>query len=185
MKRAIVIIVVLAAGGALGWWLLNRSRPAPAPEETATATVRRGDIELLVEATGSIESNQDVEIKSKASGEVMKLPYDVSDRVPKYVEGSNEGKALLVQLDAVDELRVVQRAKAQADAAEARLGLANHGIAECVSVRCGGCKGRPGQSAAAWSAATSWPGTPSACGHGPPLQDARRSCRRTDAVSYG
>ena len=124
MKRAIVIIVILAAAGALGWWLLHEKKPSLAPKATATATVRRGDIELLVEATGSIESNQDVEIKSKASGEVMKLPYDVSDRVPKYVEDGNEDKALLVQLDAVDESRSVQRATAQADAAEARLGQA-------------------------------------------------------------
>jgi len=124
MKRAIVIIVILAAVGALGWWLVDRSKTSIEPKETATATVRRGDIELLVEATGSIESNQDVEMKSKASGEVIKLPRDVSGRVPKYVQGRNEDKALLVQLDAVDESRSVQRAKAQADAAEARLSQA-------------------------------------------------------------
>ncbi len=124
MKRAIVIIVILVAGGALGWWLLARNKPPEKPEQTPTATVRRGDIELMVEASGSIESNQDVEIKSKASGEVMKLPYGVSDRVPRYVPSKNEDKALLVQLDAVDELRVVQRAQAQVDAAGARLAQA-------------------------------------------------------------
>ena len=129
MKRAIVIIVILAAVGALGWWLVNRSNPALDPKDTPTATVRRGDIELLVEATGSIESNQDVEIKSKASGEVMKLPYDVSDRVPKYIEGQNEDKALLVELDAVDESRNVQRAKAQANASQARLNQAQENLA--------------------------------------------------------
>jgi len=129
MKRAIVIIVILAAGGFLGWWLLGRNKPSDTPEAAPTTTVRRGDIELLVEATGSIESNQDVEIKSKASGEVMKLPYDVSDRVPKYVEGRNEDKALLVELDAVDESRNVLRAKAQADASEARLSQARENLA--------------------------------------------------------
>ena len=129
MKRAIVIIVLLAGVGALAWWLVGGQQPAPAGKPTVTAKVHRGDIELLVEATGSVESNQDVEIKSKASGEVIKLPHDVSGRVPKYAAGKNEDEALLVQLDPVDESRRVQRARANTDAAAARLSQAQASLA--------------------------------------------------------
>lgn len=121
MKNAIIVILILAAVVLLGWWLLQGPGDEKPAEATVTAKVRRGDIELRVEATGSVESNQDVEIKSKASGEVIKLPYDVSDRVPAYVPGENEAEALLVRLDPVDEDRTVQRAKAEADAAKARV----------------------------------------------------------------
>ena len=129
MKRAIVVILVLAAGGTLAWWLVVRQQAAPAAKPTVTAKVHRGDIELMVDATGSVESNQDVEIKSKASGEVIKLPHDVSARVPKYVPGKNEAEALLVQLDPIDESRRVQRARAEADAATARLSQAQANLA--------------------------------------------------------
>jgi HlyD family secretion protein len=129
MKRAIVIIVLLAGGGALAWWLVGREKPAPPAKPAVTAKVHRGDIELMVDATGSVESNQDVEIKSKASGEVIKLPHDVSDRVPKYAPGKNEAEALLVQLDPVDESRRVQRARANTDAAAARLSQAQASLA--------------------------------------------------------
>ncbi len=129
MKRAIAVILVLAGAGALVWWLIGREKPAPAEKPTVMARVHRGDIELMVDATGSVESNQDVEIKSKASGEVIKLPHDVSDRVPKYVPGKNEDEALLVQLDPVDESRRVQRAKAEADASAARLSQAQANLA--------------------------------------------------------
>lgn len=129
MKRAIVIIVLLAGVGAVAWWLLARERAAPPAKPTVTAKVHRGDIELLVDATGSVESNQDVEIKSKASGEVIKLPHDVSDRVPKYAPGKNEDEALLVRLDPIDESRRVQRARADADAAAARLSQAQANLA--------------------------------------------------------
>jgi HlyD family secretion protein len=129
MKRAIVIILLLAGVGALAWWLVRREQAAPPAKPAVTAKVHRGDIELLVDATGSVESNQDVEIKSKASGEVIKLPHDVSDRVPKYVPGKNEDEALLVRLDPIDESRRVQRAKAEADAATARLNQAQANLA--------------------------------------------------------
>jgi HlyD family secretion protein len=117
MKKVLIILVL--AGVGLGvWWVWKRSAaPPPAPPPIRTAKVVRGDIELHVEAAGSIESDLDVDVKSKASGEVILLPHDVSDRVPKHVPGQNDEASLLAALDPTDETRNVQRTQAARDAA--------------------------------------------------------------------
>ena len=65
MKTWIVILALLLAGGAGVWtWQQGQARqdqPAPVP----TARVVRGELTLYVEATGSVESNLDVDVKSK------------------------------------------------------------------------------------------------------------------------
>ncbi len=121
MKTWIVILALLLAGGAGVWaWQQGQARqdqPAPVP----TARVVRGELTLYVEATGSVESNLDVDVKSKASGKVLELPRDVGDRVPQHVPGQNDAQALLAALDPVDENRKVERARAARDAAAAAL----------------------------------------------------------------
>ena len=57
--------------------------------------------------------NLEVEIKCKASGEIVKLPFDVSAPVKK--------GDLLVQLDPVDEERSVRRAEVSLAVSKARL----------------------------------------------------------------
>ena len=133
MKRLIIVAVVLLLVGLVTWLALRGRSAAPAPAPPPpTAKVQRGNILLTVEATGSVESNLDVEIKSKASGEVIELPYDVSDRVPKFVPGRNDKDALLVALEPIDEQRNVQRAEALHDAARARLEQSRQNLAIAV-----------------------------------------------------
>ncbi len=123
----VLVVLVLVAGGAA--WLLLRGGPDAAAEAPPpTVRVERGDIVLTVEATGSVASNLDVDIKSKASGRIVSLPYDVSDRVPRHEPGENDEAALVVALDPVDEQRQVQRARSQRDAAEARLRQAEENL---------------------------------------------------------
>jgi HlyD family secretion protein len=83
-------------------------------------SVSRGDIRQVVETTGRVESNLDVEIKCKASGEVTALPYDISDSVQK--------GGLLVELDPVDEKRSVKQAEVQLSASKARLDQAGQNL---------------------------------------------------------
>lgn len=74
-----------------------------------TAVVDRQDITVTVEANGSIEPINVIEVKSKASGQIMKMPVDVGSSVTP-----NE---LLVQIDQRD-------VKNQFDQAQAALGAA-------------------------------------------------------------
>lgn len=74
-----------------------------ADDKPEIVTVQKGDIRVIVEATGRVVPDQEVEIKCKASGEIIQLPVDVSDVVKK--------GDLLLQLDPEDEERSVKRAK--------------------------------------------------------------------------
>ena len=124
MKRAALILVSLVVVGGVGWGLWRRgAAPKDGKGDRAkpkAVKVRRGSIRVVVETTGCVVADREVEIKCKASGEVTKLPVDVSDPVRK--------GDLLVQLDPDDEERSVKLAKinlrvSQAKLAQAKLGL--------------------------------------------------------------
>ena len=59
-----------------------------------TVTVKRQDMVIDVSATGEIEAIREIEIKSKASGKILRLPVEEGDAV-------NAG-ALLAQIDTAD-----------------------------------------------------------------------------------
>lgn len=121
MKKAIVAVVVLAlaAVAAYVFWWRPQSDTAAAPPPV-TAKVHRGTLRLTVPSTGRVVSNLDVDIKCKASGEIMRLPYDVSDTVKK--------DTLLVELDPIDEQRILKQAEAALEASQARLAAARQSL---------------------------------------------------------
>lgn len=122
MKKLLVLIVILAlaAGAGYAWkkgMIFQRVDAAEKQQEAApTLKVSRGTIDLRVSTTGKVVSNLDVEIKSKASGQIIKLPYDISDKV--------SSGALLAELDPVDENRNVILTEAALTSAKARLAQA-------------------------------------------------------------
>jgi HlyD family secretion protein len=131
MKKVIVAVFLaaLAAGGA---WACYRYAGGSGTSSAASAKGRGGpertvvkaeksSLRVTVSATGRVVSNLDVEIKCKASGEVISLPFDVSDRVKK--------GDLLVELDPADERRAVRLAQVSLAASEARLAQARANLA--------------------------------------------------------
>jgi HlyD family secretion protein len=76
-------------------------------------TVERRDIVVTAEATGVVEPIQVVEIKSKASGEILKMAVETGQVVQK--------GDLLVQVDTEDLSNSLQQAKADLEVAEASL----------------------------------------------------------------
>lgn len=113
MKKLIYAAVVLALAGAGGYWYYASQKEKNAKQPEPTAVAETGAILEAVESDGKVVSNLDVEIKCKASGEIIKLPYDISDTVKK-------GDLLLV-LDPVDELRNIRQTEASLKAAQAKL----------------------------------------------------------------
>lgn len=112
--------LALAAGGAFYW--MPRSQGEKKTEaETATARVERGALTDSVASDGKVVSNLDVEIKCKASGEIVRLPFDVSQVVKK--------GQLLVELDPVDEERSVRQAQAALASSQAKLVSAKESLA--------------------------------------------------------
>lgn len=122
MRRLVIVLVlvVCAAGGWFAWRAWSKPVDAAAVATTAVA-VERGTIQRSVAATGRVVSNLDVDIKCKASGVVVKLPFDISDQVKK--------GDLVVELDPVDEQRAVSRSAAELDASQARLEQSRHALA--------------------------------------------------------
>ncbi|MCX7765406.1 MAG: hypothetical protein N2246_01705, partial [Candidatus Sumerlaeia bacterium] len=115
----IIIIGIIAAG-------IYAVKPRAAAKPTTTgeqipAKVEEGPIRLTVSSTGRVVPNLNVDIKCKASGEIITLPYDISDTVTK--------GALLVELDPVDEQRRVKRAEVELAASQARLEQARLNLA--------------------------------------------------------
>ncbi|PKO19361.1 hypothetical protein CVU37_03995 [candidate division BRC1 bacterium HGW-BRC1-1] len=119
MKKLILLIVVIALVGGGVWFYRQRAAKAAAAAENGEQlkappiTVMKGKIDLQVPTTGKLISNLDVEIKSKASGQILRLPFDVSDKI---TSGN-----LLCELDPVDEKRNVSQREAALSSSQARL----------------------------------------------------------------
>ena len=73
----------LVAMAALAVTACGKSKASEAAADFQTATVERRDIVSSVEATGSIEPVQTIDIKSQASGEILQMPVDIADHVQK------------------------------------------------------------------------------------------------------
>jgi HlyD family secretion protein len=78
-----------------------------------TAPVERRTLEVRAEAAGAIEPIRVVEVKSKASGEILSLPVETGDVVQR--------GALLADIDPRDVRNAYEQAKADSAVAEARL----------------------------------------------------------------
>ena len=121
MKKAMITLLALGAAGAgLLAWDRARSASSGAAPALSTAAAERGPIALQVSTTGRVVANLDVAIKCKASGEVVLLPFDVSDPVKK--------GDLLVQLDPTDEERNVKQAEISLSASQAELAKARRDL---------------------------------------------------------
>ena len=114
MRKILIILilsVVVITGGY--FWSHKRGDVKRETPQWSTVQVERGPICFAVSCTGRVVSNLDVEIKCKASGEVVKLPFDISDEIKK--------GDLLVELDPVDEKRKLNQAKISLASSQARL----------------------------------------------------------------
>lgn len=102
-----LIFVLLAACG----------RPANQAQATYdTVPVSKRDIRVAVEAAGQIEPALTVELKSKASGQILELKAETGQLV--------EAGTLLVQIDKRNPRNSLAQAQAQLEAAKARRSIA-------------------------------------------------------------
>jgi len=111
VKKYIIIAIVgvVVIGGVMKLRGMSLSSFLDGEDEPVT----RGDLVIPVSASGTIEPNKLIEVKSKASGEVARIHV---------VEGQMvQAGDILVELDPVDERRNFERAEAELDRAKAAL----------------------------------------------------------------
>ena len=111
----VITVVILVSGG-----LLLRGQFAKATKEDAsnapaikTATVERGNIEVTIDATGTIEPLNIVEVSSKASGKILEITVEEGD----YVEQDD----VIARIETTYVEADLEQAEADFSAAQARL----------------------------------------------------------------
>jgi len=109
----ILLALILAVGGVAFFSLRALSRTPAKIDPEKLARVERMDLARSVVATGKIEPTTKVEIKSKASGIILKLPVNVGDVV-------RQGQ-VICELDQNDLLPRVRQAQAALGVAQAAL----------------------------------------------------------------
>jgi len=78
-----------------------------------TVEVTRGNLRIEAEATGTVEPIRSVEVKSKASGEILRLHIDIGDQVDR--------GALLADIDPRDVQNRFDQMEADLEVAQARV----------------------------------------------------------------
>lgn len=106
------LFIVLACGGlSLAGWALTRN--GNGKQEFISVEARRGDIEDLVAATGSLQPRDYVDVGAQVSGQLRKIYVEVGQSV-------KEGD-LLAEIDAEQSAAKVEASQAQLRSLEAQL----------------------------------------------------------------
>jgi HlyD family secretion protein len=108
-----ILVIVVVVAGAVIFSLKALTRASAPIDPERLARVEKTDLARSVVATGKIEPTTKVEIKSKASGIILKLPVNVGDVI-------RQGQ-VICELDQNDLLPRVRQARAALSMAQATL----------------------------------------------------------------
>lgn len=112
--RTLAALLLLAMAG---WVAACRESSANESEEAfETVPVTQGDLDIRVEAAGIVEPILVVEVKSKASGEILALHVDTGDRIAR--------GTLMAEVDPRDVRNALAQAQADLEVAQARVAVA-------------------------------------------------------------
>ena len=83
MKRALIIILLIAVLGVGGFFVFQRYQQSQAASETTfqTVTLTDGDLTAIVGATGTVRANQTTTVNWQTSGRIGKVYVKVGDKV--------------------------------------------------------------------------------------------------------
>ncbi len=110
LARGLLGLALLGAT-AVGLQSCGRGGASEAPALQAQPALRQ-DMRITAEATGNVEPVREIEVKSKASGEVLRLHVDVGD----YVQTGD----LLAEIDPRDVINAYEQAMADLEVARVR-----------------------------------------------------------------
>ncbi len=116
MKKAGIIIAIAIIGVVFSFYWDKQEHEASARPKLKTVNVKQGELAVKITATGVVEPNYKVEVKSKASGQIILFPFEEGDEL--------NIDQLLLRLDKSDELRNVSKSRADLSSAQANLNKA-------------------------------------------------------------
>lgn len=122
MKKLIIGLIVVG-GLVAGGYGLSKYQLKNAWLDGVKEKVKRGNMVIPVTASGTVEPDQYIQIKSKAGGQVMKIHVVPGQRVKK--------GDILVELDPVDETRNVEARRADVDRATSAVEIAKTNLENC------------------------------------------------------
>jgi HlyD family secretion protein len=115
LAAALVIIAVLVI-----WFVFNpfkkQANSDNNPTKSSTAVAQRGNLVIAINSTGVVEPTLTVELKSKASGEIIELPIEEGDMVKR--------GQLIARLDATTAQNDFDQAQADLEVARVALSQA-------------------------------------------------------------
>lgn len=79
MKKLILVVVLLAAAGGGAWYYFVHS--APAPVKYRFGKIERGDLRVVVTATGTVQPFLLVQVGTQVTGTIQKLMVDFNSKV--------------------------------------------------------------------------------------------------------
>ncbi|MBN2170351.1 MAG: efflux RND transporter periplasmic adaptor subunit [Candidatus Krumholzibacteriota bacterium] len=114
-RAALVVSVILVALFVLAPGCSNAPETDEGPGYHVVPVVRQ-DLVVTVSASGTLEPLRSVEVKSKASGEIIAMPVELGDRVARGTQ--------LVKVDPQDVQAQLEQAEASLEVARTRLRIA-------------------------------------------------------------
>lgn len=136
-RAALLIVAILAAGGAASWYLTKAETPTagkktqtppPVPVRLAKATVQ--DMPLRLEITGRTEAYETVTLKSRVEGQVLSVAFTEGQHV-------RQGDVLL-RLDPADLQAKLNQAEANQARSQALLAKARADVERYLALRAKG-----------------------------------------------
>ena len=112
----LLLVLVLVCGGA-GWYLLAGGQQRVG---LVTAQVTRGDLVEAINATGTVEPEEVVDVGSQIAGQILAFGRDANDKPIDYGSVVHQG-TVLARID--DSLYTADKARAEAQVQASRAGL--------------------------------------------------------------
>ncbi|MBU1107363.1 MAG: efflux RND transporter periplasmic adaptor subunit [Candidatus Riflebacteria bacterium] len=124
LKILFIFLIIAGVGISFAQFQKVAEKDKSDSAQTESKLVTLGSLQTTVTGTGQVIPNLSVEVKCKASGTILKLPFEESDAVKK--------GDLLMELDPRDEENNVRQAEVSLDATVSRLAQAEQSLAIAI-----------------------------------------------------
>jgi HlyD family secretion protein len=129
MRKIIIgLLLLAAAGGGGGWYLYQADNRPPS---FRSAAVERGDLAAVIDATGTIEPEEVIDVGAQIAGQILSFGQDPRSSAKLIDYGAPvEADTVLARIDESLYQAQVDRSKAQVEQAQADVEAAEAGVAQ-------------------------------------------------------